>query len=251
MKMKNKLSKGMTLVEVMVSMVIFAIVASATLTVISNANKLSNRSKMRDSDLADQTAIIGKKADDQLQDLTPSGKSYFMQFIPAGGSTVKAPDYGLYQADEASFGNEFGFQLKTIQPTTGLNALTTSNSGQDEYLYSFKNEYFESVTIKVTVNNGYIYEGVRGGNAYTHTAETYTRTVRAGETAIFGYYNPSFNSSSDIKISVKTASYAGANLSTGSGASFNATVRRANYVFSSTGGTNPLLTVAGPTYPTS
>lgn len=249
--MKNKLSKGMTLVEVMVSMVIFAIVASATLTVIGNANKLSNRSKMRDSDLAEQTAIIGKKADDQLEDLTPSGKSYFMQFIPTGGTTVKAPDYGLYQANEATYGGEFEFQLKTIQPTTGLNALTTSNAGNDEYLYSFKNEYFESITIKVTVNNGYIFEGVRGANAYTHTAETYTRTVKAGETAIFGYYNPTFNSSSDIQISVRTASASGTSLTTGAGGSFNATVRRANYVFTSTGGTNPLLAITGPTYPTS
>ena len=250
MENTKKLSKGMTLVEIMVSMVIFAIVASCVLTVISNANKLSNRSKMRDSDLANQTAIIGKKADSQLEDLTPSGKNYFMNFVPAGGTTVKAPDYGLYQANEQYFGSEFDFQVKTIQPTIGLNSMATSNDIVGEYKFYFKNEYYESITISVTVNDGYLYEGNRTQDGYIHTAPTYTRTVKAGEACDFGYFNTNYDSSTDIQITVTTASLVKATLTPSPG-SFNSTVRRVNYTFQSAGGTSPVLNISAPVYPTS
>jgi prepilin-type N-terminal cleavage/methylation domain-containing protein len=60
MKNNKKLSRGMTLVEVLVAMTIFAVMASAIFTVILHANKTANRAKMRDVELSAQTNIVGR-----------------------------------------------------------------------------------------------------------------------------------------------------------------------------------------------
>jgi prepilin-type N-terminal cleavage/methylation domain-containing protein len=208
MKTKNrKLSKGMTLVEVLVSMTIFAVMASAILTVIAFANKTANRSKMRDVELATEANIISRKnkASDQLDQVKPNGYAgnYSIVFTPPPQDSVKTiNNVKVYETQEGEFNADFDFKMKTVIDSTSLNGLTINSVNDNEYAFTVNNNLSEPITIDIEIKDGFIFEGT--GRQYIHTRQTYTKTIPANGSASIGYCTQNFQQG-DIKIEATTA----------------------------------------------
>ena len=191
MKKIKKLSKGMTLVEVIVAMTIFALASACIMSVVGAAMKMSNRSRRRDLETAQQANAVGKKSDQETA-VIGSEKDYTITFTPVGGGSIKTVnDISLYAADAAQFGADFGFQIKTFTSGT-INSISTVNSKDDEYKLNIENNSSENITAYVEITDGYIYEGSTT-DGYKHSSKSYVRTVQANKSADFGYYNSLFN----------------------------------------------------------
>lgn len=212
MKKIKKLSKGMTLVEVIVSMTIFALAAACIMSVIGGAMKISNRSRKRDLETAQQANAVEKKSDTEL---TKTGDGYEIVFVPTGGVSKTVSGIDTYAADAAQFGADFGFQIKTFN-SGGLNSLSTSDPvlsvDSNEFKLTFINKSAENVTAYVTIEDGFIYEG-NSSNGYIHTSKSYVRTAEkynasgvTNSTIDFGYYNLDSFNNGDVKIRFVTAS---------------------------------------------
>lgn len=65
----KKNSKGMTLVEVVVAMTIFAMVAGAVMTAISGAVKQTAKNRKRDLEVGQQANAVRKNSNDEVTDL--------------------------------------------------------------------------------------------------------------------------------------------------------------------------------------
>ena len=198
MKKNKKNLKGMTLVEVIVAMTIFAISFAAVLTILSGAFQQTVRNRKRDIESGDQAAAIGKKSD---QDLTQVGSSTFQINYSGGGYNASRP-VTLFQANQQTFNQDFGFQYKTFQNAT-LEGLDTSNNNADEYKFVVINPSTstDTITIRVTIATGTIYEGNYDSYGYIHPSKVYTRTVEPGKSINFGYKNDAYSSTDlDLKI---------------------------------------------------
>lgn len=204
MKKIKKLSKGMTLVEVIVAMTIFALSAACIMSVVGAAMKMSNRSRRRDLETAQQANAIGKKSDTEL---TKTGDGYEIVFTPTGGTSKTVAGINTYAADAAQFGADFGFQIKTFGKGS-LNRLSTTIdlSVGNEYKFDIQNNLSESVTAYVTINKGYVFEGYNSNSGYKHSSKSYARTIAAGNSADFGYCNGSYDLQTDIEIRFVTQS---------------------------------------------
>ena len=254
MKMNNKkLSRGMTLVEVLVAMTIFAIMAGVILSVITRANSTANRSKMRDVELAAQTNIISKGSKEQVTKIAPGGYTgeYTVVFnIPgAAADARKYSGVGVYETDEGEFSEDFGFQLKTLKNSASFNSLAITSVNDNEYWIQLENDLSEPITITITSKNGYIFEGT--GRQYVHTRDTYTKTIPGGGVADVGFYSENFQNG-DMKIEAKTAISGSLHSGLTTTALFHPTymdssARKAHIRFEGSG-TDPVIT-AHTTYP--
>lgn len=207
MKKIKKLSKGMTLVEVIVAMTIFALASACIMSVVGAAMKMSNRSRRRDLETAQQANAVGKKSDQETA-IIGSMKDYTITFTPVGGGSAKTVnDISLYAADAAQFGADFGFQIKTFGKGS-LNSLSTTidPSMGNEYKFEIQNNLSESVTAYVTINEGYVFEGDNSNSGYKHSSKSYARTIATGNSADFGYCNVSYDFQTDIEIRFVTQS---------------------------------------------
>jgi len=252
LKNNKMLSKGMTLVEVIVAVIVFSIMASAILTAISHANSLSNRSRMRDTELAVQGNIISKKDGNQLTDITPAEETqgtrdgYDIVFddgkYDKDGKPKKAQSVHVYMTDEGEFSEDFGFQTKTLQkPILDGLWVDVTKLADTEYAFLFQNKYFQEVTVKVTLTAGQIFEGSRDDRGYKHTSNVYVRTIAPGKSMNFGYYNPSYNNSNQFKLEVITASKAVSDAIEIMPGLIDSEDRVVKLTFDSTGGTDPTL----------
>lgn len=199
MKNNKKLSRGMTLIEVLVSMTIFAVMAAAIFTVIAHANKTADRAKMRDVELSTQTNIIGRIGKDnnaitQLNQVKPNGYvgEYEVKFnVPASNVSQPDPVEGVkvYETDEGAFESEFDFKLKTVTQASSFTGLTLSSSqlNSGEYLLKYRNETSESVLVQIDLTDGYIFEG--SDQQYIHTSKSYMKVLPANSVADIGYYD--------------------------------------------------------------
>ena len=195
--MKNKkLSRGMTLVEVIVAMTIFSVMAAAIFTVIAHANKTADRAKMRDKERATQTNIIGRigqnnNAITQLNQVKPNGyeDEYKIVFNVPGKTVDPVTGVKVYETDEGAFENDFDFKLKTITQTSAFTGLTIASSqlNTGEYLMKFKNETSESILVNLDLSSGYIFQG--SNQQYVHTLSKYSKAIPAGATADIGYFD--------------------------------------------------------------
>ncbi len=209
MKLKNKLSRGMTLVEVLVAMTIFAVMASAIFTVILHANKTANRAKMRDVELSTQTNIVGKKnkALDELTELNPAGISggnykILFQSPQAGKGEGNVDNVKVYETNEGMFETDFDFKLKTVISASSLTGLTlqTDQLRDNEYLLKFTNNRPESVIVRFSLTDGHIFEG--SGQQYVHTRNNYSKVIPSGASADIGFYNSNSSSVGAIAVEV-------------------------------------------------
>ena len=206
MKKNKSLSKGMTLVEVIIAMTIFAVMAATIITVLAAAYKQVDRSKRRDLEGAQQAASVNKK--DHVTKL--SGTSdYKIVFTPiGGGSTLTANNVKLYQANDAQFGTDFGFNMKSISSNTAIATPTPSPSPTDpdfakQFKVKFTNTSTKVVNIYVEVSDGYVFEG-NPTTGYIHTAKSYVRTAQpdngtTDNVVDFGFYTDSF-AAGDLKV---------------------------------------------------
>lgn len=199
MKRIQKNSKGMTLVEVIVAITIFAIMSIGIMTALGASMLQTNRSARRDIEIGEQAETVGKKSLTELTDITGTG-DYSITFS-GGGISKTATNIKLYQADGAQFNDAFGFNIKTFGKQTDMNDNldtpdpdpTSATYDADEYKIVFDNKSTQSVTMYVNMTNGYVYEGNRT-NGYIHSSKAYTRTSNPTTTPLvnFGYYNDSF-----------------------------------------------------------
>lgn len=237
MKNNKKLSRGMTLVEVIIAMTIFSVMAAAIFTVIAHANKTADRAKMRDVELSTQTNIIGRigqnnNAITQLNQVKPNGYAdeYDVVFNipPAAGVTDTQKTVGdvkVYETDEGAFENDFDFKLKTVTQTSAFTGLTLSSAdlNENEYLLKFKNETNESLLIQFNLTDGRVFQGAN--QQYISTLNYYSKTVPAGASVDIGYFDQAKTGLEGITTtviglasnSVQSFSYTTAN--------FNATLR--------------------------
>lgn len=221
----------MTLVEVIIAMTIFAVMAAAIFSVIAHANSTANRAKMRDKELSTQTNIIGRIGKDnnaltQLNVVKPNGynDNYKVKFNVVGnGITQPQPIDGfkVYETDEGQFEDEFDFKLKSLVQTSSLTGLTISSSDlkDNEYLLKFTNTTSESVFLAITLADGYIFEG---RDQYIHTSKTYMKTIPAGASADIGYCDKDVTGLEGMSVSMTglvSNSVSNINFTTGSFAS--------------------------------
>ncbi len=235
MKKIKKLSKGMTLVEVIVSMTIFALAAACIMSVIGGAMKISNRSRKRDLETAQQANAV-KKLSDQETEVIGTEKDYTITFTPVDGiGAVKTKDdISVYAADAAQFGAEFGFQIRTFTSNT-RNNISTDNSNSDEYKVTIQNDSSENITAYVEITDGYIYEG-NTTSGYKHSSKSYVRTIQASDSADFGYCNSSFTRNISIRFVTDSGKTYGTYILNQT--SFNAS-REKTYKYDSSGITEP------------
>lgn len=188
MRKNKKNSKGMTLVEVIVALTIFTIMAACIMAVIGAAIKSSNRSRRRDLELAQQANAAGKLSKQEL-DQIGTANAYTVRFTPVGGGAPKEiSDISIYQSSAAQFGSQIEFNIKTFLKGSWQN-LNAVNNEADEYVFVIKNDTSENITAYVDIadsSNGYIYEGSLS-TGYKHSARSYVRTVSKREGSITGY----------------------------------------------------------------
>ena len=197
MNNNKKLSSGMTLIEVLVSMTIFAIIAAAIFSVIAHANSTADRAKMRDGELSTQTNIIGRIGKDnnaitQLNQVEPNGYAgeYEIKFnVPIATQPDPVEGVKVYETDEGAFEKEFDFKLKTVTQSSSFTGLTLSSSqlNDGEYLLKYRNETAESVLVQIDIADGYIFEG--SDQQYIHTSKSYMKVLPANTVADIGYYD--------------------------------------------------------------
>lgn len=246
MKTNRKLSKGMTLVEVLVSMTIFAVMAGVIFTVIMRANQNQNRNKMRDAELASEINIIGRKNDAMLNVTSPNSFSgdYKITFNVPGSTAKELDGVKVYETDEGEFADAFDFRMKTVVETASLSGMTITNLNENEYAFDFTNNLAEPITLVITINKGFIFEGT--GRQYVHTGSTYTRTISSGSTINIGYYNDSYTDtdlSFELKSGISGSIIQGLSVKgkfTVGGAGIHADIRKAKLVVSQDG-TNPII----------
>lgn len=255
MKKTYKFSRGVTLVEVIIAMTIFAIMAGTIMTVIMKANQISNRSKMRDVELATETNIIGRNkasARDEIQQVKPNGYEgdYKIVFSVPGKTIPPVNHVKIYETNEGRFDQDFDFKLKTIVPSSSLSGLPLTNLADNEYSLRFENNLSEAITITITIEDGYLFEG--DGQKYVHTTKSYVKTLPANSTADVGYF---YSGSSNVSIGLRyETSISGSSLSglyaTGSieKDNFVDTVRKAVFTISQSG-TDPSFVIT-PSIPT-
>lgn len=213
MKKIQKNSKGMTLVEVIVAITIFAIMSIGIMTALGAAMLQTNRSARRDIEVGEQAETVGKKSLTGLTNITGTD-DYSITFSGGGVASRTVNDIKLYQADSAQFGAAFGFNIKTFGKLGDMNGFDTpdpipGSATYDAYEYKIelKNTSSNSITMYVELTNGYIYEGNRV-NGYIHNSKAYTKTSNPSavtSTINFGYYNDMF-STGDISIHFVTDS---------------------------------------------
>lgn len=233
--MKNKKnSKGMTLVEVVVAMTIFAVIAGAVMTAVAGAVQQSAKNRKRDLEVGQQANAVRKNSNDEVTDLG----EYTISFNDTRG--LKTEKVQMYEADAAQFGTDFGFQVKSFQ-IGSIGSTPTKNAQDEEYKLVVVNQTSENITAYVTVDNGYIYEGESSITGYIHTSPVYTRTIQAKDDsgtdgkAEFGFcLTGSSFSSGDVKIRFVTDSNVTYGEYTLSAANFD-TTRAKTFTYSSTG----------------
>ena len=206
MKKNKSLSKGMTLVEVIVAMTIFAIMASTIIAVLGAAYRQIDRSKRRDIEAAQQAAAVNKK--DNVTKIS-GATDYKIVYTPtSGGTSQTANNIKLYQSNDAQFGGDFGFNMKSLTSNTAVAVPTPNPDPSDpdfanQYKIKFTNTSHKAVNIYVTISSGYVYEG-NASTGYLHTSCSYVRTAQpdtGGTDNIvdFGYRTLSF-APGDIKV---------------------------------------------------
>lgn len=238
----------MTLVEVIVAMTIFAIMASAITGVMIRANTMTNRAKMRDTELAAETNIIGRNKSstrDEIHAFDPPGYTGDFKIVFNEGSSMKTVDnVQVFQTNEGRFDDQFDFRLKTIIPSSSLNGLPLTNLADDEYLIKVTNDLSESVTISVEIDGGYLFEG--NGQKYVHTTKSYIKTIPANTTADIGYYSPV---AAEVRVVFETGITSASSLGLRASAQCRTTaldsnVRTIVYNVFSSGGTDPTFHVS-------
>lgn len=190
MKRNKKLRKGMTLVEVVVAMTVFAILSLGVSMTMCAAVKAANRNKQRDVSVGKQAENVSNKNSDGT---SVKGGKLVMQFTDSSGNVYKVnSDKNVYQSSEEEFSGKFGFNLKTISDAGafGVTMVTPAPSDTKHHRFDItNNSTTDSITVRLTIpetETGNVYEGdpVYG---YIHTAKTYTITVEPGLTRCFGY----------------------------------------------------------------
>lgn len=202
MKKSKKLSQGMTLVEVMISMTIFAFMAACIMTVIGQSIRSSERSKRRDMEVAQQANAVEKKSDAGAS--VYDTNTYDLKFTLQNGSfsdgTNQKTVSGIqqYKADwTAQFGEDFGFNLKFFDNGAVLGSSAVDLTHSDtKYDYSFKiiveNQSAEDISVKTVVPVGYIFEG-SVENGYVHSSSVYNRNIIGMGNIEFGYCNQNYS----------------------------------------------------------
>ena len=248
MKKNKKLSPGMTLIEVLVSMTIFAAMAAAIFSVIAHANSTADRAKMRDVELSTQTNIIGRigkenNAASQLNQVKPNGYAgeYDIKFNVPGQTVDPITGVKVYETDEGAFDAQFDFKLKTVTEASSLTGLTLQSSElkDNEYLLKFRNETSESVLVQLEIADGYIFEG--SDQQYIHTSKTYMKVLPAGTVADIGYCDIDSTGLDAINVQITglaSNSFSSFGYTTGN---FVTGVRACTVTVSHTGGSDPKI----------
>lgn len=189
MKKKRTLSDGMTLVEVIVAMTIFAVMCLGIMTILTMAIKTANTAKQRDLETAQQENSIKKQKADEL---ASEGK-FTLKYKNSSGHEILTKDVELYSAKAKQFGYKFDYSLKTFQESAlGFNTptivdLTSTKEVQNKLV--IQNNTSSDVTVEFIIRSGYVFEG-RVSNGYIHTAQSYLRTISGTSNIDFGYSYP-------------------------------------------------------------
>lgn len=191
---KGMNSKGMTLVEVIVSMVIFCLATLCILTAFTAAIRVTNKTKVRDVEVAAQANVLEKK--NQKQNVSKSADTYTITFTPTsesgGGTATSVPNVSLFTSTMTDHSSSFDFNIKSFG-TGGFDGNETiADPANNEYKINVVNNSSEGINYTVRINDGavdaFIYEG-KSTSGYICSSKTYTRSVAANSETTFGYYD--------------------------------------------------------------
>lgn len=212
MKKFRKNSKGMTLVEVIVAITIFSIMAIGIMTALGTSMLQTNKSARRDIEVGEQAQATAQKSSTKLNAVVSDSTSYTINYGALLATGASNPtDVKYMQADGAQFNSTFEFNLKTFgnindfSDASDLSINVSASTTPNDYKILFKNTSDKAITLYAELTNGYIFEGnpnMISGKGYVHSSKRYVKTsenqTERGEIQ-FGYHNDSF-STGDIKI---------------------------------------------------
>lgn len=210
MKRFKKNSKGMTLVEVIVAITVFAVMSIGIMTALGASMLQTNRSARRDIEVGEQAQATAQKSKTKLTNVVDDTTTYTIDFgaLLSGSNPT---DVKLMQSDGAQFNDAFEFNLKTFGKTndfseeSDLNVNVSASTTPNDYKITLKNTSNNSITLYAELTNGYIFEGnpnMVSGKGYVHSSKKYTKTSEnqtVRSEIQFGYHNDSF-ALGDIKI---------------------------------------------------
>ena len=189
--------KGMTLVEVVVAMIVFFVMFSAIISVLSVSLRLTTLSRSRDIKTGEQASQINKKSDTEMNN---EGNNYQVVFNDTNaGKTDISSGKNLYKSVFARAGETFDFQLNTFGAPFG--SIPTNYSGSNDYRLSITNSLSEPVTLYAVITNSdgnsYFYTG-DPTTGYVHPSTLYMKHINSGGSIEFGFHDEN-NPSNDLK----------------------------------------------------
>lgn len=227
MKKLKKNVSGMTLVEVIVAMAFFATTTLGVCMAFSAALKYSARNMRRDKELTLQQTALEKNttAGVMLNDGTTLDSMELV--FKHGSETTTVSGLTEYKAIKTSNdGNDFNFEMKSLSSTPLGSLETTADKSAGKYRIYFINESLNTVDVTITIDSGYIYEGLYTGTTptgYKHASPVYKRSLAAKDADalnnpattealpdrfIIGYFNSSLDTetSNVIHLEIKSGS---------------------------------------------
>lgn len=182
----------MTLVEVIVSMVIFCLVSVCILTAFTAAIQATNRTKMRDVEVAEQANALEKK--DQKDGVKQNGGTYKITFSKQDGTEVSSVSgVNLFTTDASTHSSTFEFMNIKSFGTGGFDGNETiADPTNHEYKIIVNNQTSGDINYTFKINDdsdrAYVYEG-KSTSGYKCSSKIYTRSVAAGSDRTFGYFD--------------------------------------------------------------
>ncbi len=219
MKFKKNQS-GMTLVEVVISLAMFASMFLGATMCFAAALKLTNRNMLRDKELNVQQKVIEEH---QVQGVAlVSGHSLGSDNITFGTSGAFNMATGTGTLDNvtqfhaiktADHGDDYNFEIKGLASSRNPlgNAAGDYDKAGGKYCLHVINDTTQNIDVIISMTSGYIYEG-NFSQGYKNSSSLYSRTVPGkGAGAVdagalpaelqVGYYNPGTIGSGDLVIS--------------------------------------------------
>lgn len=178
MKNKNKLRSGMTLVEVVVAMAVFAVMTLGITMTFAAVVKYNARNMRRDYELNRQQTAIEKNTIDDMKIFKNSFKGRSLQYVaPDGtvlGSIDEVTEYNAVKSQQNA--SDINFEVKTFSSVPLGSQPVSFNKDDYKFKLSFTNMSQSTVDVRIETTEGTIYEG-DADTGYRHSSPLYKRVM--------------------------------------------------------------------------
>lgn len=179
MKNKNKLRSGMTLVEVVVAMAVFAVMTLGITMTFAAVVKYNARNMRRDYELNRQQTAIEKNTIEDMKIYKNSFKGRSIQYVaPSGavlGTVADVTEYNAVKSQQNA--SDINFEVKTFSSVPLGSTPVSFNKDDYKFKLAFTNMSEQTVDIRIETTEGTIYEG-DSATGYRHSSPLYKRVMQ-------------------------------------------------------------------------